>query len=100
MAPYDPFERGRFSVDVITVAALDAARDRMFPCEVWYPRQDSGACPLVVYSHPSGASRRAATYLCGHLSSHGYVVAALDHSEVVAPELKPTAGETAGQRSA
>ena len=34
---YDPFVRGRFPVGVRTIHALDTARDRMFPCEIWYP---------------------------------------------------------------
>jgi len=50
-------------------------------------RARSGTWPLVVFSHPSFVHRRSATYLCTHLASHGYVVAALDHSEVVAREL-------------
>jgi dienelactone hydrolase len=58
-----------------------------------------GNWPLILFSHHSGGNRRAATFLCSHLSSHGYVVAALDHSEVVAPELKGQEGETAEQRS-
>ena len=33
---YDPFARGRFSVGVRTIQALDTARGRLFPCEVWY----------------------------------------------------------------
>jgi dienelactone hydrolase len=61
---------------------------------------EPGWYPLILYSHPSGAHRRAATFLCTHLSSHGYVVAALDHSEVVAPELARRAGETAEQTAA
>jgi dienelactone hydrolase len=132
---YDPFLRGRFPVGVRTIQALDSARDRMFPCEIWYPAaaqhvgqdlapgtQDSftvppgdtprkqtavrnaaaqpGSCPLILFSHHSGGNRRAATFLCTHLSSHGYVVAALDHSEVVAPELARRAGETAAQIAA
>jgi dienelactone hydrolase len=110
-------------------------RDRLFPCEIWYPaaaqhagqdlvseNQDvyatpghntqrkqmavrnalsrPGTFPLIIFSHHSGGHRRTATFLCTHLSSHGYVVAAMDHSEVVAPELAPRQGETAGQRSA
>jgi predicted dienelactone hydrolase len=39
-------------------------------------------------------------YLCTHLASHGYVVAALDHSEVVAAELARRDGETEDQRTA
>jgi dienelactone hydrolase len=133
---YDPFVRGRFPVGVRTIQALDSVRNRLFPCEIWYPAaaqhagediapatQDffalpsgdtprsqmaarnaaaqPGTCPLIIFSHSSGRwHRRGATFLCTHLSSHGYVVAALDHSEVVAPELARRDGETAEQKSA
>ncbi len=132
---YDPVVRGRFPAGVRTVQALDAARDRLFPCEIWYPaaRQHAGqdlaaetqdrftvspqgtplsqlavrnaaarpgTYPLIVFSHSSGQHRRMATFLCTHLGSHGYVVAALDHSEVVAPELARKNGETAEQKAA
>jgi len=132
---YDPFVRGRFPVGVCTIQALDARRNRLFPCEVWYPARmqhagqdlapetrdtfkfppsdtprsqlavrnasaQPGTWPLILFSHHSGGNRRAATYLCTHLSSHGYVVAALDHSEVIAAELKGRNGETKEQRSA
>jgi len=60
----------------------------------------SGTYPLIVYSHPSASYRRAGTYLCTHLNSHGYVVAAMDHSELVAPQLRRREGETAEQREA
>ena len=59
---------------------------------------NSGEYPLVIYSHPSMFHRRAATYLCTHLGSHGYVVAALDHSEVVA-QMGPKQGETEEQKA-
>jgi dienelactone hydrolase len=116
---YDPLARGTFPVGVRTVELLDTVRNRSFPCEIWYPAAQptgedlaaetqevrdaaarSGTYPLVVFSHYSGGHRRASTFLCTHLSSHGYVVAALDHSEVVAKDLVPTPGETAEQKSA
>ena len=59
-----------------------------------------GTHPLIIFSHASGGHRRAATFLCTHLSSHGYVVAALDHSEVIAAELARRDGETDEQKSA
>src|SRR6516162_969837 len=34
---YDPFARGRYPVGVRTLQARDTARNRLFPCEVWYP---------------------------------------------------------------
>jgi len=132
---YDPFARGRFPAGVRTLEALDTARHRRFPMEVWYPAagqhagqdlapatQDRftaaagaapqsqmavrdaarrpGSYPLILFSHASGGSRRQSTFLCTHLSSHGYLVAALDHSEVVAPELARKEGETAERKSA
>jgi dienelactone hydrolase len=133
---YDPFARGGFPVGVRTLEALDAARSRLFPCEVWYPAaarhagqdaardtQDAytvplcdaprvqeavrnaearpGDYPLVAFSHGSSrGARRMSTFLCAHLCSHGYVVAALDHSEVVAAELAPQVGETKEEKVA
>jgi len=39
-----------------------------------------GKFPLVVFSHGFGGHRRQSTFLCTHLASHGYVVAAVDHT--------------------
>lgn len=89
----DPFVPGPFPVRARTVSARDAARNREFPCEIWQP-DAAGPWPLVLYSHPSLQHRRSATFLCEHLASHGYLVAGLDHSEVVAPELARRDGET------
>ena len=99
---YDPFAPGPFQAAVATGTAHDTARDRWFSCEVWYPEDlpSFTEAPLVVYSHHSGGNRRAATYLTTHLASHGYVAAALDHSETFAPELARKPDETPEQKSA
>jgi len=60
---------------------------------------ETGSYPLIVFSHSSGAGRRSATFLCTHLSSHGYLVAALDHSEIVAMELARQPDESDEQRA-
>jgi dienelactone hydrolase len=59
-----------------------------------------GVYPLIIFSHHSGGHRRTSTFLCTHLSSHGYVVAALDHSEVIAPELARRNDEDEQQKEA
>jgi dienelactone hydrolase len=41
---------------------------------------DGGRFPLVLFSHTSLGHRRQSTFLCTHLASHGYVVAAADHT--------------------
>jgi dienelactone hydrolase len=102
---YDPFSAGRFTVIEHAFHALDRERHRTFPCQVWRPagRGDTdnrAARPLVVYSHHSGGQARSASYLCTHLASHGYVVAALNHSEVVAPQLAGREEEVAEERAA
>lgn len=98
---YDPFEPGPRPVEVRNFEVADMVRDRVFPIEVRHPAgTQAGRYPLVVYSHSSGAHRRVATFLTNHLASHGYLVAAMDHSEMVAPELAARTGETGEERDA
>src|SRR5215472_6200055 len=84
-----------------SLQATDTARKRVFPLDVWYPEAAGGVggLPLILFSHHSGGSRRASTFLTTHLANHGYVVAAMDHSEVVAPELLRKENETPGQKA-
>lgn len=113
-AGYDPFAAGPSAVGVRTIEAQDQVRGRDFPCEIWYPAEGAGGTaagevreatarggphPLVIFSHHSFGHRRKATFLAIHLASHGYVVAAPDHSEVIAPELAGRLGETGAQRA-
>jgi predicted dienelactone hydrolase len=125
MEKYDPFAGGAFSVGVRTVELRDTARARTFPCEIWYPAlpgpqkvgrdharggqismnetrdavAHAGAYPLIGFSHSSGGDRRQSSLLCAHIAGHGYVVSALDHSELVAPQLARRADETSEQAS-
>jgi dienelactone hydrolase len=98
---YDPFVTGRFAVVERSMKAFDSARNRSFPCDVWRPAEPVGICPIILLSHSSGGSgRRGYTFLTNHLASHGYVVAGLNHSELVASELGSRDGETPEQRAA
>ena len=87
------------SVELRTFEARDEARGRTFPIDVWEP-SGKRHVPVIVYSHASMQNRRSATFLWKHLCSHGYVVAALDHSETVAPELRRPPSETEEQKRA
>jgi predicted dienelactone hydrolase len=82
---YDPFAPGPFPVGMRASEATDMSRGaRVLPFEVWYPDGDrakrGGRHPLVVASHSSGGHKRQLAYLCAHLASHGYIVAAPDHT--------------------
>ena len=100
---YDALVAGPHPVRSRTLEARDVRRGRSFLCEVWRPADADDAdgtgairpLPAIAYSHYSGANRRVATFLTTHLASHGYVVAALDHSEVVSAGLQRREGETA-----
>lgn len=83
--------------DTFADAPDDAPRRQM---AVRAATAQPGIYPLIVFSHSSGGRRRQSSFLCTHVSSHGYVVAALDHSDVVAPELQRREGETGEQRAA
>lgn len=82
--------------DIFTVPLRDVRRSQM---AVRNAIAQPGTYPLIIFSHSSGGDRRQSTFLCTHLSSHGYLVAALDHSEVVAAELARKDGETDEQKT-
>src|SRR5262245_5219951 len=83
--------------DIFTVPLRDTHRSQI---AVRNATAQPGTYPLIIFSHRSGGNRRQSTFLCTHLSSHGYLVAALDHSELVAAELAGKEGETDEQKTA
>src|SRR5215831_19697260 len=98
---HDPFARADSPVDERSMQAFDAVRNRSFPCDICLPAKAVGICPIILLSHSSGGSgRRGYTFLTNHLASHGYIVAALNHSELVAPELGLRDNESPEQRIA
>jgi len=99
--PYAPHDPGPYAVAERDLSARDGARGRTFALTLWLPEATGDAAlPLIAYSHRSGGNRRSATFLARHLASHGYVVAALDHSETFVPELARRDGEDADARAA
>ena len=55
--------------------------------------------PLVLFSHASGGHRRQSSFLCAHLASHGYVVAAADHTGNTAADFAERAKRVAAGRA-
>jgi len=83
--------------DLLTVPSKDKLRGQM---AVRNATAQPGTYPLIIFSHSSGGNRQQSTFLCTHLSSHGYMVAALDHSDVVVAELARKEDETEEQKTA
>src|SRR5262245_16662585 len=96
---YDPFVAGPLRIETRTFELSDHSRRRTFPAEIWRP-EGSSVYPLILFSHPAGMHRRTATFLCNHLASRGYIVAAMNHSEAVAPELGRQEHESEEQKLA
>ena len=85
-AAADPGKPGKFRVGVATVTAVDGARGRSLPTEIWYPAREAArdapplakSFPLIMMAHGRCGSRTNYEYLTTHLASHGFVVAAPD----------------------
>jgi len=80
---------GAYQVDTLTETYTDANRietynnsgeNRKLNLELWYPRNATGPYPLIVFSHGTTATRTSNASLYNELASHGYVVAAIDHT--------------------
>ena len=80
---------GGYSVATATYTYTDTGRvetytnngqDRKLNVELWYPEAASGTYPLVVFSHGATGMKSSNTSLYRELASHGYVVAAIDHT--------------------
>jgi predicted dienelactone hydrolase len=78
---YDPFVAGPFPVAGCSSHVIDRARGhRDLAFAVWFPVAAASISPLVLYSHASYGHARQSAFLATHLASHGYTVAAADHT--------------------
>lgn len=85
------------SVEKTEFLAKDPDRTRIFKCATWTPHEVEPHA-LILFSHHSGGSRLSAQYLCNHLASNGYAVAALDHSDAQLPRPSEAATENERER--
>jgi predicted dienelactone hydrolase len=89
---YHGLDRADPTRDAWTVAGTRLVQDAVRDAE---PR--SGSFPLVLFSHGSWGHRRQSTFLCTHLASHGYVVAAPDHPGNTTADLVALTRRTASE---
>jgi predicted dienelactone hydrolase len=57
----------------------DAPRARVVPVRIYYPADDLGPRPVIVFSHGVGGSRVDYAYLGTHWAGQGYVCVHLEH---------------------
>jgi predicted dienelactone hydrolase len=86
VARQDPAERGPSPIVVETRHYRDDARNRPLRTEIWRPAARGELpgqpirSPVILFSHGFAGTRLQSRFLCSHLASHGYVVAACDHA--------------------
>lgn len=70
---------GPFTVSTLKLEWNDAARKREVPAKIYFPKEATSACPVIVFSHGLGGTRDGYEYLGRHWASHGYVSVHLQH---------------------
>jgi hypothetical protein len=69
----------RYAVDVARFEWTDARRDRKVPVKIYFPKDATSACPVIVFSHGLGGSRENYEYLGHHWAACGYVSVHVQH---------------------
>ncbi len=81
----DPRSAGRYTWDVNTLTFQNPNRDQSSIADIYLPQKEAaGSTPVVIISHGVASDRKTFAYLSEHLASHGYAVAALEHTETSA----------------
>jgi predicted dienelactone hydrolase len=94
----DPAQLAKFDVGVSTVGVEDLYNRQRLTVEIWTPiqrdaadkhRAADGKFPVLLFSHGFAGVRGQSAFLCKHLASHGYIVAAPDHPATNFGDLRP-----------
>ncbi len=79
---YDPLavpkDRGGKATAPVDLTVHDSKRNRDIPIRVFLPAE-TGAAPVVIFSHGLGGNREGSAYLGEHWSVRGYVVVYTQH---------------------
>ncbi len=68
-----------FAVETLKLEWHDAKRDRHVPAKIYFPKNATSPCPVIVFSHGLGGTRDGYEYLGQHWASRGYVSAHVQH---------------------
>ena len=90
---------GTFKIGELNCEWKDEKRDREVPAKIYFPSDNPGKCPVIVFSHGLGGSRDGYAYLGKHWASHGYVCVHVQHKGSDSGIFKSDAPEKALQKS-
>ena len=58
----------------------DTGENRQINVGLWYPENEKGTYPLIVFSHGGISTKTSNESLYNELASHGYIVASIEHT--------------------
>ena len=67
------------AVETLNLRWHDAARNRDVPAKIYYPKERSGLCPVILFSHGLGGSCEGYSYLGRYWAGCGYVSVHITH---------------------
>jgi dienelactone hydrolase len=70
---------GPFIVETLDLEWRDTRREREVLAKLYFPKNATNPCPVIIFSHGLGGTRNNYEYLGQHWASHGYVVAHVQH---------------------
>lgn len=90
--PFDPTQPGDAAVQVLSLNLKDSQRQRDVPVDIYSSAGATAEKPVIVFTHGLGSQRTELRYLAEHLASHGYVVAAVEHTGSNATQVNTALG--------
>jgi len=70
---------GPFPIETLKLEWSDSKRDREVPAKIYFPKNSTNPCPVIVFSHGLGGTRNTYEYLGRHWASHGYICVHIQH---------------------
>ncbi|KAB8334405.1 alpha/beta hydrolase [Scytonema tolypothrichoides VB-61278] len=79
--PFDASQAGSAKVQFLNLPKLkDEKRQRLVPVDIYWSTAATRTKPVIILTHGFSSDRTDMRYIAEHLASHGYVVAAVEHT--------------------
>ena len=77
----DPSQMGGYTWRQRVVTFINPNRSAPSLADLYMPQQQAESIPVIVISHGVASNRQTFAYLAKHLTSHGYGVVVIDHTD-------------------
>jgi predicted dienelactone hydrolase len=70
---------GNYTYQKQSFSLRDLERNRILPVDLYLPKTENAANPVIIMSNGLGAERDRFDQIAPHLASHGFIIVTLDH---------------------